>query len=153
MVGAVIFTACATDNPAKKATVAQITPTGADENFIVTAIEDSALPKGSCGMVLWTLDAEQPTPVFRAIIEKGAEISIDGAPVKMALTKVDGSANYGVFELQTFEGEGLSAHIKVRFGQGFDGGSYVEHGIMTIEREDGWRTVVPAAGIAGCRAK
>jgi hypothetical protein len=104
-------------------------------------------------MILWTLDAQRPIPVLRATAGKGAEISIKGAGRKLALTGTDGAAAFGVFEEQTFAGEGLTATVKVAFGLGFDGGAYLERGLISIELADGWKTVVPTAGVAGCRAK
>ncbi|MDZ7627771.1 MAG: hypothetical protein U5J99_05090 [Parvularculaceae bacterium] len=104
-------------------------------------------------MILWTLDVAQPVPVFRAVSQKGAEIKLDGVVRKLSLSDAGGVAGFGVFETQTFAGEGLTVTVKVRFGLGFEGGSYLERGLVSIERSDGWKTVVPAAGIAGCRAK
>jgi hypothetical protein len=104
-------------------------------------------------MILWTLDAERPIPVFRATANKGGEISLDGATRKLELTGTSGAAAFGVFEEQTFAADGISATVKVTFGLGFDGGAYLERGLISIERPDGWRTVVPAAGVAGCRSK
>lgn len=104
-------------------------------------------------MILWTLDIERPIPVFRAVSQKGAEIVIDDKLRQLALTQADGGSGFGVYETQTFTGEGMVVSVRVRFGLGFDGGSYLERGLISIERADGWKTVIPAAGIAGCRAR
>jgi hypothetical protein len=40
----------------------------------------------------------------------------------------------------------------VRFSLGFDGGVYLERGLIVVEALDGWRTVAPSAGLAGCRS-
>lgn len=124
-----------------------------NEGRLLSALNASSLPAGSCGMILWTLDAERPIPVFRATANKGGEISLDGATRKLELTGTSGAAAFGVFEEQTFAADGISATVKVTFGLGFDGGAYLERGLISIERPDGWRTVVPAAGVAGCRSK
>jgi hypothetical protein len=122
-------------------------------DIAIGAIADAALPKGECGMILWTLEAERPAPVFRLIVGKGAEMSVNGESLRLPLAEADGASGFGVFERQRFAADGVVATATVRFGMGFDGGSYVERGLLTVESPDGWRTVVPAAGIAGCRAR
>ncbi len=118
------------------------------------ALPDPALPKGGCGMILWTLDVERPIPVFRVVSQKGAEIVVDGSLRSLQLTASEGESGFGVYESQTFSGEGgLTVTARVRFGLGFEGGSYLERGLVSVEKPDGWKTVIPAAGIAGCRAK
>ena len=104
-------------------------------------------------MILWTLDVERPIPIFRAVSEKGAEVNVDGAVRKLTLEEFGGGSGFGVFETQTFVGAGLTVTVRVRFGLGFEGGSYLERGLISIEKPDGWKAVIPAAGIAGCRAR
>lgn len=117
------------------------------------ALEDAALQKGSCGMILWTLEAQRPMPIFRMTAGKAAEIVLNGKKVSLALADVGGASAFGVFEEAGMTGEGVVANVRARFGLGFDGGIYVERGLLTVETADGWRSVVPAAGVAGCRAK
>lgn len=145
--------ACASDGNQAKSAANNGAPTSPDLTATAGALPDAALPKGSCGMILWTLDVQRPAPVFRAVSQKGAEINIDGGVKKLVLSDADGGAGFGVFETQTFAGEGLTVTVKVRFGLGFEGGSYLERGLVSIEKSDGWKTVIPAAGIAGCRVK
>jgi hypothetical protein len=121
--------------------------------LIAGAHPDAALPKGDCGMILWTLDVERPIPVLRVISQKGAEVVIDGKLQELQLAEADGGTGFGIYEAQTFSGEGVTVSVRVRFGLGFDGGSYLERGLVSIERADGWKAVIPAAGIAGCRAR
>jgi hypothetical protein len=125
----------------------------AADGVTIGALEEAALPKGSCGMILWTLEAQQPTPIFRMTAGKAAEIVLNGEKVSLALADVGGASAFGVFEETGMTGEGVVANVRARFGLGFDGGVYVERGLLTVETADGWRSVVPAAGVAGCRAK
>ncbi len=146
--------ACASTGAGEKTGVNKGAPESASASATAGALPDAALPKGGCGMVLWTLDVERPIPVFRAVSEQGAEIVIEGVLRKLPLTSADGGAGFGVYEDQTFASEdGLKVTVRVRFGLGFDGGAYLERGLVSIEKPDGWKTVIPAAGIAGCRAK
>lgn len=127
-------------------------PSGGGD-VMVGALADAALAKGECGMILWTLEETQPAPILKLTSGKSAEMMVNGALVKFAISETSGAAGFGVFEEQTLTAEGLAAKVKVRFGLGFDGGSYLERGLVTIESPSGWRTVVPAAGVAGCRTK
>lgn len=151
--GALSLGACASSDAAKKASVNNGAPSSPGASATAGALPDAALPKGGCGMILWTLDIERPIPVFRAVSQKGADIVIDGKLRSLQLVTADGGSGFGVFETQTFAGEGLTVSVRVRFGLGFEGGAYLERGLVSIEKSDGWKTVIPAAGIAGCRAK
>ena len=91
-------------------------------------------------------------PVFRYVSGKSAEIVV--GQTAMSLQRIDssGASAFGVFETPRFEGEnGLSVAVDVRFTLGFDGGNYLERGLITVETAEGWRTVAPTAGLAGCR--
>ena len=146
---ALLAAACASSGarPAKSAQTAQ----GADQ-LIFTPLPESALPKGKCGMILWTLESDLPAPILRYVAGQKAEIALNGAPAALALSDASGLSDYGVSEHQSFDnGDGQRLEVNVRFGLGFDGGSYLEHGLISLETGDGWRVVSPVAGIAGCR--
>jgi hypothetical protein len=117
------------------------------------ALQEAAIPKGECGMILWTLESQRPTAIFRMTVGRGGDLVVNGKKVSLALSEIGGASAVGVFEDTSLAGEGLVVSVKARFGLGFDGGAYLEQGLLTVEDADGWRTVVPAAGVAGCRAK
>ena len=150
-------TGCASDG-AKRPPAANAEPvsdaqaTVADVSLL-GRIAQSAIPAGECGLVLWTLEAQQPMPILRQIAGKGAEIVIDGKAKTLPLVSTSGRTAFGVSETTRFEGDGVVASVVVQFGLGFDGGAYLERGVITIDRPDGWRLVSPAAGVAGCRKK
>lgn len=124
------------------------------DGIALSALENAGLNPGECGMILWTLDENRPAPIFRYVVGKTAEISLNGAPVRLAPLEAAGEAAFGVHERQIFKSpEGTTAHVETRFGLGFDGGVYLEQGLVRVDAPDGWRAVAPAAGIAGCRAK
>jgi hypothetical protein len=116
------------------------------------ALPEAAIPKGECGMVLWTLDEQRPQPVFRYVAGKSADIVLAGERETLSRTDASGATGFGISEQQTFSREGVLVRVIARFSLGFDAGTYLERGVISIETADGWRTVVPAAGIAGCRA-
>lgn len=151
--GVLSLAACASTSKSKDANVNTGAPSSPGSSATAGALPDAALPKGECGMILWTLDIERPIPVFRAVSQKGAEIVIDGKLLELQLSGAEGGSGFGVYEIQNFSGDGLTVNVRVKFGLGFEGGSYLERGLVSIEKADGWKTVIPAAGIAGCRAK
>ncbi len=136
------------------ADVTHVATTNDDGSFALTGLNEAALPPGKCGMILWTLDANAPTRILRYISGETAQIAINGAPVTLSLAETAGGSNYGVFERQVFVGgTGYDAEVDVNFGLGFDGGAYLERGLITVRSASGWEIVAPAAGIAGCRKK
>lgn len=123
-----------------------------DTALLLTALPDSALPKGKCGMILWTLESDRPMAVLKYIVGEGGEIGLNGALAKIKLEDASGASAFGVSERQIFAGEnGFSASVSFQFGLGFNGGSYVERGLIAIEAANGWRLAAPTAGIVGCR--
>ena len=135
--------------------VARYTVDGVDDgSFALTALADAALPPGKCGMILWTLDANEPTRILRYVTGETAQIAVNGLPVTLSLAETSGGSNFGVFERQVFVGgAGFDADVEVNFGLGFDGGTYLERGLISVRSSSGWEIVAPAAGIAGCRKK
>ncbi len=133
---------------------AYVAKTSGDGSFALTALSEAALPAGKCGMILWTLDANAPTRILRYVSGENAVIAVNGTPVTLSLAETAGGSNYGVFERQIFVGgAGYDASVDIHFGLGFDGGAYLERGLVTVRSSSGWEVVAPAAGIAGCRKK
>ncbi len=145
-------TACASSGGNKNAGQVTAAPVGAGD-IIVGALPEPAVPKGECGMVLWTLESDQPTPIFRFVAGKGADIVLNGKLTPLSATDSDGVSGFGVYEETRYVAGDVAATVKVRFGLGFEGGSYLERGLLTIETASGWKSVIPAAGIAGCRVR
>lgn len=142
----------AADKPSPRVTPAAAAGAGPEAVVTLGALADASLKSGECGMILWTLDENRPAPVFRYVAGKSGEIAVGGRRVQLARLDTAGAGGFGVFERQTFASpDGLTVRVDSRFSLGFDGGSYLERGLVTVESPDGWRAVSPAAGIAGCR--
>jgi hypothetical protein len=125
-----------------------------DGSFALTSVAEPALPPGKCGMILWTLDANRPTPIMRYVSGETANIAVNGSTVDLSLAETSGGGNFGVSEKQVFVGgAGFDAVVDVHFGLGFEGGVYLERGLVKVTSASGWEVVAPAAGIAGCRRK
>jgi hypothetical protein len=125
-----------------------------DAEFKIGELTDGALPKGECGMILWTLESDRPAAVFRYVASKRAEIMIDDVVVDLGLTSASGQSSYGISEYLAFSnGGGLTVTVRANFGIGFDGGNYLEQTLLSVENAEGWKSVIPSAGVAGCRPK
>jgi len=124
-----------------------------DDVQTLSALYDSKLPEKSCGMILWTLDAQRPSPVFRYIVGEQANIVVGGTDIRLMRTRATGESVFGIFQNQEFESvDGVRMEVTSRLGSGFDGGVYLERGLVKVYAPDGWSIVAPAAGIAGCRS-
>ncbi len=145
--------ACASSGPKAAADAAPVDFARADGADIgLRPIPNAALPSGACGMVMWTLEGNRPAAIFQFISGKKARINIAGRPVELTLADYGGASGFGVYERQTFEGgEGIEVEVNARFGLSFNGGSYLEQGLVKVRDSAGWSIVAPAAGVAGCR--
>lgn len=115
-------------------------------------VAEANIPLEQCGMILWTLEAQRPVPVFRFISGKEGSIVLGLRPVSLDLQSFSGASDFGVFENQLFRSDdGLEVEITARFGVGFSGGAYLESGLIKVRDPSGWSVITPAAGIAGCR--
>jgi hypothetical protein len=120
---------------------------------VVSGLGEAGLPRGECGMILWSLDEDRPVPIFRYISGKTAEMSVGGQLRTLKRIEASGATAFGVYEDQSFAADdGLTVNVTMRFGLGFDGGAYVENGLIAVDTAPGWRTISPSAGISGCRA-
>ena len=116
------------------------------------ALQQANIPEKSCGMILWTLEAQRPSAIFRFVVGESGEVVIGGRLMSLARVDVSGASDFGVSENQIFTNEeGVEVEITSRFGLGFDGGAYIERGLIKVRDASGWSIVAPAAGIAGCR--
>jgi len=140
--------------PAVAATTDAVSPENGG-NYVLTRIPEPELPQGKCGMILWTLEQDQPAPVFQYLSGETGRMAFSGEPILLTRQASTGSTAFGVGETQTFTDASGDFKVKVavNFGLGFDGGTYLERGLITIESADAWRTVTPVAGVAGCRSK
>lgn len=119
---------------------------------VLGTLPSAALPSKQCGMVVWTLEGDKVSPVLRYVAGGAAQIVANAKTVELARTDASGASAFGVSERQSFtSGDGLTVEVALRFGSTFDGGSWLQNGVITVSTADGWKTVAPAAGVAGCR--
>jgi len=115
------------------------------------------LPQGQCGMLLWTLKANQPVLVFRAIAGGEGLMVLDGNKAALASTQQAGEVKFGLGAQQSWVLKRQSkadievVTIDVTYGENFPNGIYVQDGVIKIINKDGWERVIPVAGLSGCR--
>lgn len=108
---------------------------------------------GQCGVFLWTLAEPRRFVFFERAGDNAALFHVDGANVELGLTGVDG-ALMGAFavkrSLRTPDGA-LSAQLDLTPGDALEGGQGISQARMTLTRPDGWRVVLPLAGVYACQ--
>ncbi len=130
-----------------------VAATLAESDQALGALQQANIPEKSCGMILWTLEAQRPAAIFRFIVGESGEIVLGGRTVSLIRIDQSGASGFGVFENQQFQNEdGVAVEITSRFGLGFDGGAYIKRGLIKVRDASGWSIVAPTAGIAGCRS-
>lgn len=156
-----LVSACSSLGLSKSEKTSTISPVQSEEPLVAAsadgqtlgALTETQLPDRSCGMILWTLDANRPSPVFRYVSGKEAEIVINDAVIAFTRIGGNGDSGFGIYQYQEFESDtGLRLEVSSEFGAEFDGGSYLEQGLVKVHAPEGWSIVAPAAGIAGCRS-
>lgn len=116
-----------------------------------------AMPRGRCGMILYTAASGRSVPVFRSLDDATGVMEIDGELVSLDLVASRGEMRAGQGARQTYHARSRAAgevviDVDAVWGTPFPGGTYVERGLVTLTAGDGWRRVLPVAGIAGCKA-
>lgn len=160
----VLLAGCATTGGQDAEQQGQVGPGGpllADSEAPDPGVLTSAdIPKGRCGMILWTRSGASTVPIFRSVDDGQASMVIDGAPVTLTLTGRGGESRLGIPAVQRFAGtlpatneDGGPVEVTVRavWGLPFPAGAYVQDAALTVQGADGWSRVVPTAGIAGCK--
>ncbi len=139
-----------------KAEPVEAKPVSSTEAPDIQPISMSNLPEGECGMLLWAREADQPVLVFRSLQSGSASMVIEGEDVELTRLSATGESRYGMNERTIYQAaltEGtVEVTLNATFGVPFEGGAYVEQGLMTLTNQQGWERVTPVAGLVGCRA-
>ncbi|MEO1657666.1 MAG: hypothetical protein AAFR65_08085 [Pseudomonadota bacterium] len=120
-------------------------------------LANSAIPRGQCGMILWSQMGSQTVPIFRSVGITQASMTLENEPVNLVLAQQSGMLRLGMGDSQDFitgasNSGAVGAKLRFDWGQPFPGGSYVQRGTLTVSGADGWERVMPVAGIAGCKS-
>lgn len=121
--------------------------------LVFAELPPQELAPGQCALFLWA----RTTPARRFLMATqnpaSARVSLDGRTLDVPLTAWDGEAVYGLHEIQTFSGDGIT--LTVRFSaeerKGLVGGLVAPNATVEYRDAAGWETVIPAAGMIACQ--
>lgn len=121
------------------------------------ALASYNIPPGRCGMVLWAKAGTDTVPVFQALQDGSAVMEIDGKMTQMVRYSAQGEARAAMPNIQRYNAlltqtDVIQVEVSTVWGNQFPGGSYVKNGTIILTGPDGWKRVMPVAGIAGCKA-
>ncbi len=111
------------------------------------------LAPGQCALFLWAKTSPARRILMATLNPASARVVMKGKTLDLPLTAWDGEQVMGLYEEQTFTGQGLT--LTVRFhGQapkGLIDGIVARDGSVELKDAAGWETVVPAAGMIACQ--
>jgi hypothetical protein len=118
------------------------------------ALPSQDLQAGHCGLFLWT-GIERPVFLFFGSDDPArATVRLKGRDRQLKRTSVSGERIYGHFERQTFEGQGLTFAVNLTFDaeRSLPDGAVVQKGSITVRDKGGTETIIPVAGMVGCKS-
>lgn len=140
------LSACATAVPDVKTEIA-------NQRFLAQkGLPAQKLDRGACAMFLWGAGQGRPLQFFQDASLGDARLAI--SPEKLA-TRISGTAPVveGLFAKQTFELDGLDISVVVKPANSRNvlKGIPIPTGRMVVREADGRETILPVAGLFGCR--
>ncbi|MAK62214.1 MAG: hypothetical protein CMK09_14690 [Ponticaulis sp.] len=115
-------------------------------------LDPVALEVGECGLFLWTR-REQPQFVFhsRAGTET-ARLWFDGATLDLNRTALGGDVFGQQLTEQDFAmSDGRAVQLRMTPGDQLIGGQRVPEASLTVIDAEGWKTLIPLAGVTACQ--
>ena len=112
------------------------------------------LAPGQCALFLWANTSPARRILMATQNPASARVVMKGRTLDLPLTAWDGEQVMGLYEEQTFTGEGLTLTVRFRgeTPNGLIGGVVARDGSVELKDATGWETVVPAAGMIACQA-
>ena len=145
---AVLLSACGTTSSGASETTAQSVAASAPR----TGLPAQTLSAGECGLFLWTR-REQPQFVFFS--KAGTESALfwaDNGAQTLSRTGVGGEIFGQQLTEQNFAlSDGRSIELRMTPGEQLVGGQRVPEATLTVIDGEGWRTLVPVAGVTVCQ--
>lgn len=111
------------------------------------------LAPGQCALFLWANTSPARRILMATQNPASARVVMKGKTIDLPLTAWDGEQVMGLYEQQTFSGEGLTLTVRFRgeAANGLIGGMMARDGSVELKDAAGWETVVPAAGLIACQ--
>jgi hypothetical protein len=142
-----------TANAAFAAPKAQNAPAPNDGGVPFGELAPQKLAPGQCALFLWANTAPARRILMATQNPASARVVMKGKTLDLPLTAWDGEQVMGLYEEQTFTGQGLTLIVRFRAEapRGLVGGVVARDGSVELKGIDGWETVVPAAGMIACQ--
>lgn len=145
----ILLSGCSTtDNAAPTPTARSVA-----ESAPRAGLPAQSLEAGECGLFLWTR-REQPQFVFFS--KAGSENAlfwVDNGSQMLSRTGVGGDIFGQQLTEQNFAlSDGRSVELRMVPGEQLVGGQRVPEATLTLIDGEGWRTLVPVAGVTVCQA-
>jgi len=146
-----ILAGCATTTGASKPVPVAAKSDSPSRDALFGVLSPRKLAVGECGMFLWSRNTERAL-VFFGEGRGDARAMIAGQEVNLKRAAVEGREAFGQFESQTYTAgnERLQIDVKFEHRDGMGRGVIIQPGTLTLINSDGWRTVLPVAGIVAC---
>lgn len=111
------------------------------------------LAPGQCALFLWANTSPARRILMATQNPASARVVMKGKTLDLPLTAWDGEQVMGLYQEQTFSGEGLTVTVRFRAEapRGLVGGVVARDGSVELKDATGWETVVPAAGMIACQ--
>lgn len=117
----------------------------------VGALAPRELSNGQCAMFLWARQA-QTRFIFFAGSDGTAAMRLNGEERSFVRTAAEGNPAFGQFARQRFEAGDwqLALTVEVEARRGLMGGAVIPRGALRVSEPEGWKRVLPVAGLIAC---
>lgn len=115
-------------------------------------LDPVALNEGDCGLFLWTR-REQPQFVFFSRAgEETARFWFEDSSLELSRTALGGDVFGQQLTEQDFvTADGRSIELRMTPGDQLIGGQRIPEASLTLVDAEGWKTLIPLAGVSACQ--
>jgi len=141
-------------NPAGKVASADAAAPTASEPVKIGALAPRELKQGQCAMFLWA-KRSRTRFVFFAQSQGKAVMALNGKERVFERTAAEGNPAFGQFTKQRFKAEAftLALTIEVEARKGVLGGAVIPRGALRVNAGEGWKRILPVAGLIACKSR
>lgn len=140
-------------NSAGKVASADSTAATASGPVEIGALAPRELKQGQCAMFLWA-KRSRTRFVFFAQSKGKAVMALNGKERVFERTAAEGNPAFGQFTKQRFKTDAftLALTVEVEARKGVVDGAVIPRGALRVSASEGWKRVLPVAGLIACKA-
>lgn len=119
--------------------------------IVVGALAPRELAAGQCAMFLWMKQGRAQF-VFYADSDGTAVMRLNGEERRFSRIAAEGDPAFGQYTRQRFDADDweLALTVAVEARRGLVGGAVIPRGALRVVEPDGWKRVLPVAGLIAC---